>query len=58
MPSKSERNGRPFLQDPFTVQLLNPSLTINTVIHIILNLPALLKLFMAAPASLPVTATV
>jgi len=45
MPSKSGRNGRPFLQDPFTVQLLNPSLTINTVIHTILNVPALLSFF-------------
>jgi hypothetical protein len=58
MPSKSGRNGRHFLQDPFTVQLLNPSLTVNTVIHTILNLPALLKFFMAAPASLHVSATV
>lgn len=45
MPSKSGRNGRPFLQDPFTVQLLNPSLTIKTVIHTVLNVPALLKFF-------------
>jgi hypothetical protein len=35
------------------------SLTINTVIHVILYVPALLKFFfMATPASLPVAATV
>lgn len=58
MPSKCGRNGRPFFQDPFTAQLHNPSLTIKTVIHTILNVPALLKFFMATTASLPVAATV